>query len=257
MLYSGDGDPSQAGHGAVHACRSSARRRRHARHVACRRTVVVTNSRGRRPEPTSTRPCGADVSLHQQGSPTMTESYDTIVSRKEGRSRLHRLQPPASARRIERHAPCRTTTRSPSARPRRSDHGDRQVRGQGRAFSAGFDMKASAGRDRRSTRHGALMGQDFDFIVQFWDCPKPTIAAVHGFCIAGAFELVCLRHHHRRRGHPLRRARGALRVRHRRDLLPWVRVPSMPRTCAHRQRQVDAAAPTRSASSTTSCRRTS
>ena len=30
---------------------------------------------------------------------------------------------------------------------------------------------------------------DFDFIMQFWDCPKPTIAAVHGYCIGGAFEL--------------------------------------------------------------------
>src|SRR5207249_4017480 len=23
----------------------------------------------------------------------------------------------------------------------------------------------------------------------FWHCPKPTIAAVHGYCIGGAFEL--------------------------------------------------------------------
>jgi enoyl-CoA hydratase len=22
-----------------------------------------------------------------------------------------------------------------------------------------------------------------------WDCPKPTLAAVHGYCIGGAFEL--------------------------------------------------------------------
>ena len=25
--------------------------------------------------------------------------------------------------------------------------------------------------------------------MQFWESPKPTIAAVHGFCLAGAFEL--------------------------------------------------------------------
>jgi enoyl-CoA hydratase len=30
---------------------------------------------------------------------------------------------------------------------------------------------------------------DFDFIMQFWDCPKPTIAAVHGHCVAGGLEL--------------------------------------------------------------------
>ena len=34
-----------------------------------------------------------------------------------------------------------------------------------------------------------VLETDFDFIMQFWDCPKPTIAAVHGFCLAGAFEL--------------------------------------------------------------------
>ena len=25
--------------------------------------------------------------------------------------------------------------------------------------------------------------------MAFWDCPKPTIAAIHGYCIGGAFEL--------------------------------------------------------------------
>ena len=25
--------------------------------------------------------------------------------------------------------------------------------------------------------------------MQFWDCPKPTIAAVHGFALAGGFEM--------------------------------------------------------------------
>ena len=25
--------------------------------------------------------------------------------------------------------------------------------------------------------------------MQFWDCPKPTIAAVHGYCLGGAFEI--------------------------------------------------------------------
>jgi enoyl-CoA hydratase len=33
------------------------------------------------------------------------------------------------------------------------------------------------------------MGLQFDFIMQFWHSKKPTIAAIHGFCLAGAFEL--------------------------------------------------------------------
>jgi enoyl-CoA hydratase len=64
------------------------------------------------------------------------------------------------------------------------------VNGNGRAFSAGFDLKASAEAgplDPAAWRRG--LETDFAFILQFWDCPKPTIAAVHGYCLAGAFEL--------------------------------------------------------------------
>ncbi len=64
------------------------------------------------------------------------------------------------------------------------------VNGEGRAFSAGFDMKESAQRNTTTLdQWRAVLQSDYDFIMQFWDCPKPTIAAVHGYCLAGAFEL--------------------------------------------------------------------
>jgi enoyl-CoA hydratase len=64
------------------------------------------------------------------------------------------------------------------------------VRGEGRAFSAGFDLKESAKRDLSNIDDRlASVRRSFDFIMQFWDCPKPTIAAVHGHCLAGAFEV--------------------------------------------------------------------
>lgn len=64
------------------------------------------------------------------------------------------------------------------------------VNGEGRAFSAGFDMKESAQRGTPTLEQWRqILESDFDFIMQFWDCPKPTIAAVHGYCLAGAFEL--------------------------------------------------------------------
>jgi len=64
------------------------------------------------------------------------------------------------------------------------------VNGNGRAFSAGFDLKESAAKGVLSNEQWrAVIEADFDFIIKFWDCPKPTIAAVHGYCLAGAFEL--------------------------------------------------------------------
>ncbi|MBT4490072.1 MAG: enoyl-CoA hydratase/isomerase family protein [Rhodospirillaceae bacterium] len=64
------------------------------------------------------------------------------------------------------------------------------VSGAGRAFSAGFDLQASGERKLDSIdKVRAQMALQFDFIMKFWDNPKPTIAAVHGFCLAGAFEV--------------------------------------------------------------------
>jgi enoyl-CoA hydratase len=64
------------------------------------------------------------------------------------------------------------------------------VQGAGRAFSAGFDLKASGDRQLDSVdKVRAQMALQFDFIIKFWDCPKPTVAVVQGYCLAGAFEL--------------------------------------------------------------------
>lgn len=64
------------------------------------------------------------------------------------------------------------------------------VNGAGRAFSAGFDLKEGVARNTRGVEAWRkVLEADFDFIMQFWDCPKPTIAAVHGYCLAGAFEV--------------------------------------------------------------------
>jgi enoyl-CoA hydratase len=65
------------------------------------------------------------------------------------------------------------------------------VRGEGRAFSAGFDLKAGAATagQRSLADWRRVLEADFAFIMAFWDCPKPTIAVIHGYCIGGAFEL--------------------------------------------------------------------
>jgi len=71
-----------------------------------------------------------------------------------------------------------------------SDAGVRAVVlcGQGRAFSAGFDIgSGDAGRDPVALR--AELRDDFDVIMRFWDFPKPTVAAVHGYCLGSAMEM--------------------------------------------------------------------
>ena len=61
---------------------------------------------------------------------------------------------------------------------------------EGRAFSAGFDLKESATKKLTTLDDWtALLEADFGFIMRFWDCPKPTVSAVHGYCLAGALEL--------------------------------------------------------------------
>jgi len=58
------------------------------------------------------------------------------------------------------------------------------VKGEGRAFSAGFDLDYDPDGDIRQE-----LLDDFELIMRFWDSPKPTIAAVHTYCLGGALEL--------------------------------------------------------------------
>lgn len=64
------------------------------------------------------------------------------------------------------------------------------VTGAGTAFSSGFDLKEQM--ERRPEGVGQwrdVLRKDFDTVMRFWHFPKPTIAAVNGHCLAGAFEL--------------------------------------------------------------------
>ncbi len=62
--------------------------------------------------------------------------------------------------------------------------------GAGRGFSSGFDLKEQmARRPEGATVWREILELDFSTTMRFWDCPKPTIAAIHGACMAGAFEM--------------------------------------------------------------------
>ncbi|AOE86698.1 enoyl-CoA hydratase/isomerase family protein [Pseudomonas sp. BN417] len=69
------------------------------------------------------------------------------------------------------------------------------IRGEGRGFSAGYDI----GQVGKANGYGSLvpdpladrerLRRNVDRYVAMWDHPKPIIAAVHGYCIAGATQI--------------------------------------------------------------------
>ena len=74
---------------------------------------------------------------------------------------------------------------------------DEQVRvlvfdGKGDHFSAGHDLKEGAERRADFTVEQRWAYEElyyFECAMRIWDCPKPTIAQVHGACIAGGFMV--------------------------------------------------------------------
>ncbi|MES2534276.1 MAG: enoyl-CoA hydratase-related protein [Pseudomonadota bacterium] len=65
------------------------------------------------------------------------------------------------------------------------------IRGEGRGFSSGYDLdqvgKLHATVDPVADRD--RLRRNLDRYIAMWDHPKPIIAAVHGYCIAGASQM--------------------------------------------------------------------
>jgi enoyl-CoA hydratase len=59
--------------------------------------------------------------------------------------------------------------------------------GAGRAFSSGYDLAETVEGGAYGWREA--LGRDVDLALQLWSLPKPTIAAVRGWCLGGACEL--------------------------------------------------------------------
>jgi enoyl-CoA hydratase len=65
------------------------------------------------------------------------------------------------------------------------------LRGAGRAFCAGYDLNEDADEGELDARgwHAGLASAVDDMLVVL-DCPKPVIASVHSYCLAGGTDLM-------------------------------------------------------------------
>jgi len=65
------------------------------------------------------------------------------------------------------------------------------IRGEGRGFSSGYDLdqvgKLGSSVDPVADRD--RLRRNLDRYLAMWDHPKPIIAAVHGYCMAGATQM--------------------------------------------------------------------
>jgi enoyl-CoA hydratase len=72
------------------------------------------------------------------------------------------------------------------------------IRGSGRAFCAGYDLKEEAELERE--RGGPLdaagwrdaLASDVGHMLELFDHPRPIIAQVHGYCLAGGCDLMMM-----------------------------------------------------------------
>jgi enoyl-CoA hydratase len=61
------------------------------------------------------------------------------------------------------------------------------IAGAGRAFCAGYDLSEGQPADAWGWRE--VLAEDVAATLAIWRCPKPVIAQVHGYALAGGLEL--------------------------------------------------------------------
>jgi enoyl-CoA hydratase/carnithine racemase len=65
------------------------------------------------------------------------------------------------------------------------------VRGNGPCFSSGYDIgpDVEGARPQYSEGSRRFFKRRYAFLDRIWECPKPFIASVHGYCLASASDL--------------------------------------------------------------------
>ncbi len=120
---------------------------------------------------------------------TNTKSYETIEYEKRGAIGLIALNRPKRLNAINGKMLAELAEVLDSIE---ADDGVRVVvlHGTGRAFCSGFDLKDEAELiDQGVVEVMPAMEYDLAAIMRLWHFPKPTVAAAHGYAIAGGCEL--------------------------------------------------------------------
>jgi enoyl-CoA hydratase/carnithine racemase len=65
------------------------------------------------------------------------------------------------------------------------------VRGNGPCFSSGYDIgpEVEGARPKYSEGSRRFFSRRYAFLDRVWNCPKPFIASVHGYCLASGSDL--------------------------------------------------------------------
>jgi len=66
------------------------------------------------------------------------------------------------------------------------------IRGEGKGFCSGFDLEQVGKMGETAVdpiADRARLQRNLDRWIAIWDHPKPVIAAVHGYCLAGATQM--------------------------------------------------------------------
>ncbi|MBM3598471.1 MAG: enoyl-CoA hydratase/isomerase family protein [Alphaproteobacteria bacterium] len=119
----------------------------------------------------------------------MSKAFETIQTTRDGAVAICELHRPERLNAINRRMLAELQAYLDQV------EADEQVRvvvlsGAGRAFCSGFDLKDDASAGTKGVLGWReILQQDFDMLIRWWQLSKPTIAAVHGYCIAGGMEM--------------------------------------------------------------------